>query len=58
MFSLFSSNPTKSLKNKRKKLLANAVQVQRSGDLRAYAVLMEKVDELDKEIEANEENGK
>jgi len=52
MFSFFNSDPTKKLKKKRSKLLAEAVEVQRSGDLKAYARMMEEVDDLDKEIES------
>jgi len=52
MFSLFKKDPVKKLKNKRTQLLRKSVDVQRSGDLKAYARLMEEVDKLDKEIES------
>lgn len=52
MFPLFKKNPVQSLENKRKKLLEEAMHVQRSGDLRRYAVKMEAIDKLEKEIEA------
>ncbi|MEP2774268.1 MAG: DUF6435 family protein [Fulvivirga sp.] len=52
MFSLFKSDPAKKIKKQRSKLLKDAVEVQRSGDLKAYARMMEQVDKLDKELEA------
>ncbi len=52
MFSLFKKDPVQSLENKRKKLLEEAMHVQRSGDLRLYAEKMEAIDKLEKEIEA------
>ena len=52
MFSLFKKDPIKDLKNKRKKLLEEAMHVQRSGDLKLYALKMEAIDKLEKEIEA------
>jgi hypothetical protein len=52
MFSLFKKDPLKSLEAKRKKLLEEAMQIQRSGDLRLYAAKMEMIDHLEKEIEA------
>jgi len=54
MFSLFKSDPVKKLKKKRSKLLADAVEVQRSGDLKKYARMMDEADQLDKEIESLE----
>ncbi len=52
MLFLFKKDPTKNLENKRKKLLEEAMHVQRSGNLKLYAVKMEIIDKLDKEIEA------
>lgn len=52
MFSFFKSDPVKKLEIKRKKLLEEAMQVQRSGDLRLYAAKIEIIDQLEKEIEA------
>jgi uncharacterized protein Yka (UPF0111/DUF47 family) len=52
MFSLFKKNPIQSLENKRKKLLEEAMHVQRSGDLRRYAEKMEVINKLEKEIDA------
>jgi len=52
MFSFFKSDPVKKLEIKRKNLLEEAMQVQRSGDLRLYAAKIEIIDQLEKEIEA------
>ena len=52
MFSLFKKNPIQLLENRREKLLEEAMHVQRSGNLRFYAVKMEVIDKLEKEIEA------
>jgi len=54
MFGLFNSDPVKKLKKKRSKLLADAVDVQRSGDLKKYARMMDEADQIDKEIESLE----
>ena len=51
MFSLFKKDPIQSLENKRKKLLEEAMHVQRSGDLRLYAAKIEAIDSLEKEID-------
>lgn len=52
MFSFLKSNPIKSLEAKRKKLLEEAMHIQRSGDLKLYAIKMAAIDQLEKEIEA------
>jgi len=52
MFSFLKSDPLKKLEAKRKKLLEEAMHVQRSGDLKLYAVKMAAIDQLEKEIEA------
>jgi len=52
MFSFFKSDPVKKLEIRRKKLLEEAMHVQRSGDLRLYATKIEVIDQLEKEIEA------
>jgi hypothetical protein len=52
MFSFLKSDPAKKLETKRKKLLEEAMRVQRSGDLRLYAEKMVAIDQLEKEIEA------
>jgi Family of unknown function (DUF6435) len=52
MFSFLKSNPLKKLEAKRANMLAEAMQIQRSGDLKKYAFHMEAIDNLEKEIEA------
>ncbi|MCA6379366.1 MAG: Lacal_2735 family protein [Cytophagales bacterium] len=51
MFSFVKKDPIQALENKRKKLLEEAMHIQRSGDLKLYAVKMEAIDKLEKEIE-------
>ena len=51
MFSFFKKDPIQSLESKRKKLLEEAMHVQRSGDLRLYAVKMEAIHKLELELE-------
>ena len=52
MFSFFKKDPVRDLNNKRAKLLEEAMRIQRSGDLRTYAIKMEAIDKLEKEIES------
>ncbi len=52
MFSFLKSDPLKKLEAKHKKLLEEAMHVQRSGDLKLYAAKMTIIDQLEKEIEA------
>ncbi|WKZ58367.1 MAG: DUF6435 family protein [Cyclobacteriaceae bacterium] len=52
MFGFLKSDPIKKLETRRKKLLEEAMHIQRSGDLKLYAVKMEAIDKLEKEIEA------
>lgn len=52
MFNFFKKDPIQVLEAKRKKLLEEAMHVQRSGDLKLYAVKMEAIDKLEKEIDA------
>jgi len=51
MFSFLKANPIKKLELQRKKLLEEAMHVQRSGDLKLYALKMEAIDKLEKEID-------
>lgn len=51
MLSFFKSDPIKKLEAKRAKLLEEAMHIQRSGDLKLYAVKMATIDNLEKEIE-------
>jgi hypothetical protein len=57
MFSFFKSDPIKKLEAKRAKLLEEAMHVQRSGDLKLYAVKMATIDNLEKEIEQLRKGG-
>jgi hypothetical protein len=52
MFSFLKKDPIQALETKRKKLLEEAMHVQRSGDLKLYAIKMEAIDKLEKEMEA------
>jgi len=52
MFEFLKSDPIKKLESKRKKLLEEAMHIQRSGDLKLYAVKMAAIDQLEKELEA------
>lgn len=52
MFSFFKSDPTKKLKAKRKKLLEEAMRIQRSGDLKLYALKMEEAEALQRDIDS------
>jgi hypothetical protein len=52
MFSFLKKNPVKELTNKRMKLLEEAMHIQRSGDLKLYAIKMEAIDKLEKELDA------
>jgi hypothetical protein len=52
MFSFRKKNPVKDLTARRTKLLEEAMHIQRSGDLRTYALKMEVIDKLEKEIES------
>jgi Family of unknown function (DUF6435) len=52
MFGFLKSDPRKKLEEKLKKLLEEAMHVQRSGDLKLYAVKMESINKLEKELDA------
>ncbi len=52
MFSFLKSDPIKKMEAKRAKLLEEAMHIQRSGDLKLYAVKIAAIDQLEKEIEA------
>ncbi len=49
ILSLFKQDPTKKVLKERDALYKKAVQLQRSGDLRAYGKVMTRIDELEKE---------
>ncbi len=52
MFGLFKKDPVKALEKKYEKLLEEAMQIQRSGDIKGYAAKMAEAEEVQKEIEA------
>mgnify|MGYP001555028326 CR=1 FL=1 len=51
MFGLFKKNEVKKLEKQYEALMEKARDVQRSGDLRKYAVLIEESEEILKKIE-------
>lgn len=51
MFGLFKNDPLEKLRKERAKLLEEAMRIQRSGDLKLYALKMETIDRLEKEME-------
>lgn len=51
MFSFLKSNPIAQLEKKRAQLLKEAMEIQRSGDLRKYAVHMSAIEDLDTKLE-------
>ncbi len=53
MFGLFKKkDPIKKLEEQRARLLEEAMHIQRSGDLRAYAKKIAEAEELEQKIEA------
>ncbi len=52
MFGLFKKDPTKKLEKEYEQLMEKARNVQRSGDLRAYAVLIEESETILSKIDA------
>ena len=55
MFGLFKKDPVKALQKKYEKLLEEAMQIQRSGDIKGYAAKMAEAEEVQKEIDALQE---
>lgn len=51
MFGIFKKNPIKELEKKYNKLLEEAMQLQRSGDIKGYAEKTEEAEKIAKEIE-------
>lgn len=51
MFGIFKKNPLKKLQLEYKSILAEAVAAQRAGNIKGYASLMEKAEEIMKKIE-------
>ncbi len=52
MFGLFKKDPTKKLQKEYEALMAKAMEVQRSGDLKAYAKMIDESETILKKIEA------
>ncbi len=52
MLSFFKKDPIKKLEKQYQKILADAMQEQRKGDIRAYSVLIAKSEALAKELDA------
>ena len=51
MFSFFKKNPTQELQKQYAAIMEKAMQVQRSGDLKAYAKLIDESEEILKKID-------
>ena len=51
MFKLFKRDPRQKLEKTIQRKLEEARDIQRSGDIKAYAELMKEIDELEKELE-------
>jgi uncharacterized protein YjgD (DUF1641 family) len=58
MFNFFKSDPLKKLKAQHARMLEEAVQIQRSGDLKKYAFHMEAIDKLEKQLEDLQKSGR
>jgi hypothetical protein len=52
MFGIFRSDPIKKLKREYAQLMAEARDIQRSGDLKLYAVKISKAEEVARQIES------
>ena len=52
MFTLFKRDPSKKLKKQYARLMEEARDIQRSGDLRLYADKISKAEEIAKQIES------
>jgi len=58
MFGLFKKDPVKKLEKEYEQLMSKARDVQRSGDLRAYAVMIEESENILKKIDELRNAGK
>lgn len=58
MFGLFKKDPTKKLEKEYERLMERARDIQRSGDLKAYAVLIEESETILNKIDAINNAGK
>lgn len=52
MLNFFKKDPIKQLEKEYEKMLEEAMQIQRSGDIKAYALKMDAAEQLLKKIEA------
>jgi hypothetical protein len=50
LISLFKSDPGKKILKERDRLYAQAVELQRNGDLRSYAEVMSQIEQLEQEL--------
>lgn len=57
MFGLFESDPTKKLEAEYRRLLEEARDLQRRGDIKGFAASMARAEEVAKRIDALEERG-
>lgn len=51
MFGLFKKDPVKQLEKTYQKLMEEAMQIQRSGDIKGYAHKMAEAEEIQKQID-------
>lgn len=52
MFGIFKKDPVKALEQEYRKLMEEAMNIQRTGDLRAYAAKIVEAEEVAKKIDA------
>lgn len=57
MFNLFKKNPLKKLEQQYERLMEEAMQLQRGGDIQGYARKMAEAEEVQKEMEALSNKG-
>lgn len=55
MFSLFKTDPSKALQKQYDKLLADAMQAQRKGDIRLYSQLSQEAEDVLKKLDSQKE---
>ncbi len=55
MFGLFKRDPIKKLEKTYQQLMEEAMHIQRSGDLKAYAVKIAEAEKIQEQIEALEQ---
>ena len=56
MFGLFKKDPIKKLEREYGQIMEKAMHIQRSGDLKAYAVLIEQAEKIQQQIVELQEN--